>query len=146
MFESILVVCVGNICRSPFGERYLQQLLPNKHVSSAGLGVKTSRLESKPADATAVKVADSYHVDLSKHEARQVTPEICKEVDLILVMEKKHISKLCEIAPEARGKAMLFSHWIGGKDIPDPYKKSEEFFNLSFSMIERSSQEWAKKI
>ena len=146
MFESILVVCVGNICRSPFGERYLQQLLPNKHVSSAGLGVKVSRLDSKPADLTALKVAESYHVDLSEHVARQVTPEICKEVDLILVMEKQHISKLCEIAPEARGKAMLFGHWNGGVDIPDPYRKSEEFFNLSFSMIEKSSQEWARQI
>ena len=38
MFNSILVVCVGNICRSPTGERLLQQLLPEKEITSAGVG------------------------------------------------------------------------------------------------------------
>ncbi|PPK21650.1 protein tyrosine phosphatase, partial [Klebsiella pneumoniae] len=38
MFNSLLVVCTGNICRSPIGERYLQKLLPNKIVASAGTG------------------------------------------------------------------------------------------------------------
>ncbi|WP_454538621.1 arsenate reductase/protein-tyrosine-phosphatase family protein, partial [Escherichia coli] len=36
MFNSILVVCTGNICRSPIGERYLRSLLPNKKIDSAG--------------------------------------------------------------------------------------------------------------
>ncbi|MGB2147778.1 MAG: low molecular weight phosphotyrosine protein phosphatase, partial [Vibrio toranzoniae] len=44
MFDKILVVCVGNICRSPTGERVLQQLLPNKNIASAGIAAEKSRL------------------------------------------------------------------------------------------------------
>ncbi len=57
MFSNILVVCVGNICRSPTGERVLQQLLPNKTISSAGIAVEKSRLTGKPADETATLIA-----------------------------------------------------------------------------------------
>ena len=50
MFDKILVVCVGNICRSPTGERLLRSRLPGRQVTSAGL----SALVDKPADAVAV--------------------------------------------------------------------------------------------
>jgi protein-tyrosine phosphatase len=42
-------------------------------------------------------------------------------------MEKSHIEQIGKIAPEARGKTMLFGHWLN-KEIPDPYRKSEEAF------------------
>jgi protein-tyrosine phosphatase len=38
-------------------------------------------------------------------------------------MEKSHIEQISRIAPEVRGKTMLFGHWIGMRDIPDPYQK-----------------------
>ncbi|HFQ9681356.1 TPA: protein tyrosine phosphatase, partial [Escherichia coli] len=38
MFDRILIVCTGNICRSPIGERFLRNLLPNKKIDSAGIG------------------------------------------------------------------------------------------------------------
>ena len=57
MFNKILVVCVGNICRSPTGERVLQNLLPNKEVASAGIAAEKSRLIGKPADDTAILIA-----------------------------------------------------------------------------------------
>lgn len=53
MFSTILIVCTGNICRSPIGERYLQQLLPSKNISSAG----TQALVDHEADQSAVEVA-----------------------------------------------------------------------------------------
>ncbi|MDP0907517.1 protein tyrosine phosphatase, partial [Klebsiella pneumoniae] len=56
MFESILVVCTGNICRSPIGERYLRKMMPNKIVDSAGTGA----LIGHGADLTAIKVAEAH--------------------------------------------------------------------------------------
>ncbi|HDZ2090657.1 TPA: protein tyrosine phosphatase, partial [Klebsiella pneumoniae] len=53
MFESILVVCTGNICRSPIGERYMRSVLPNKKIDSAGTGA----LIDHEADAQAKKIA-----------------------------------------------------------------------------------------
>ena len=146
MFNNILVVCVGNICRSPIGEAALQKLLPDANVSSAGLAAEKSRLVGKPADNKAILVAEENGIDLSSHRSQQVSSSLCAEFDLILVMEKGHIESITSIAPELRGKTMLFGQWIGQKDIPDPYKQSKEAFDYAYHLIEQAAQAWAKKL
>lgn len=146
MFDNILVVCVGNICRSPIGERYLQTLLPQKNIASAGIASKRSGLVGKPADSMAVQVADEHGVDITAHQSQQLTAELCAQYDLILVMEKGHLSALSEIAPEARGKAMLFGQWIGQKDIPDPYRQSKEAFDYAYQLIVQAADAWRAKL
>ena len=146
MFNKILVVCVGNICRSPSGERILQVKLPNKQIVSAGVGTAKSGLASKPADKMAAEVALEHGYSLDGHQAQQVTSELCRDYDLILVMEKGHIDAVTRIAPEARGKTMLFGQWIGQQDIPDPYRQSKEAFDHAYDLIEKAATAWAKKI
>ncbi|WP_305818537.1 arsenate reductase/protein-tyrosine-phosphatase family protein [Photobacterium leiognathi] len=145
MFNKILVVCVGNICRSPAGECILQTKLPTKCVASAGIATQKSGLAGKPADAMACEVVAQYGFDLSGHQAQQLTPELCRDYDLILVMEKGHIEAVTNIAPEARGKTMLFGQWIGQRDIPDPYRQSREAFEHSLTLVEQAAQAWATK-
>jgi protein-tyrosine phosphatase len=142
MFNNILVVCVGNICRSPSGEYLLKALLPNKTVASAGVGA----LVGKPADKLACQVAEEHNVSLDGHKGRQLTAEMCRDFDLILVMEQDHIGAVTKIAPEARGKIMLLSQWIGKQDIPDPYQQSKEAFDHAYKLIEESVAAWAKKL
>ncbi|MGK0270232.1 MAG: protein-tyrosine phosphatase [Cocleimonas sp.] len=142
MFNNILVVCVGNICRSPSGEYLLKALLPNKTVASAGVGA----LVGKPADKLACQVAEEHNVSLAGHKGRQLTAAMCRDFDLILVMEQGHIGAVTNIAPEARGKTMLFSQWIGKQDIPDPYRQSKEAFDHAYKLIEQSATAWAKKL
>ena len=146
MFNKILVVCVGNICRSPSGERILQVKLPNKQIASAGVGTAKSGLASKSADKMAAEVALDHGYSLDGHQAQQVTSELCRDYDLILVMEKGHIDAVTRIAPEARGKTMLFGQWIGQQDIPDPYRQSKEAFDHAYELIEKAADAWAKKI
>ncbi|MCJ2378623.1 low molecular weight phosphotyrosine protein phosphatase [Vibrio sp. ZSDZ34] len=146
MFEKILVVCMGNICRSPIGERLLTQRLPNKAIASAGLACEKSRLLGKPANAMAMEVAREHGVFLDGHAAQQLTRELCREYDLILVMEKDHQEALTTMAPEARGKTMLFGQWIGQKDIPDPYRQSKEAFEHAFKLIEQAASAWQQKL
>ncbi len=142
MFDKILVVCVGNICRSPSGEYLLKNLLPNKTIASAGVGA----LVGKPADKLACQVASEHGISLEGHRAQQLTAELCHEFDLILAMEKSHIAAISEIAPEARGKIMLFSHWLNKQDIPDPYRQSKEAFDYAYQLIEKSAAAWAEKL
>ncbi|EPH0466235.1 protein tyrosine phosphatase [Klebsiella pneumoniae] len=142
MFKSILVVCTGNICRSPIGEHFLKQGLPNKIVTSAG----TSALVGHAADSNAVKVANMHGISLDNHNARQFTASLAREYDLILVMEKSHIEDIGRISPESRGKTMLFGYWIGQKEIPDPYRKSEEAFFSVYQLIEQAGQRWIEKL
>ena len=146
MFNKILVVCVGNICRSPTGEYVLQKLLPNKEVASAGIAVEKSRLVGKPADSTAILIAAENGVDIENHQSQQITPQLCSQYDLILVMEKGHLKALTQISPEARGKTMLFGEWIGRKDIPDPHRQSREAFEYAYKLIDEAAKAWAKKL
>lgn len=142
MFDSILVVCTGNICRSPIGERVLRKLLPGRRIDSAG----TSALVNYPADASAVEVAGKHGLSLEGHSGRQFTAKLGREYELILVMEKEHLNKISSIAPELRGKTMLYGHWLNQRDIPDPYRKSNEAFESVFQLIEKSGRYWADKL
>ncbi len=142
MFNKILVVCVGNICRSPTAERLLQKYQPSFTVASAGLGA----LSGKGADAQAARVAQDNGLSLEGHIARQISGKMCREYDLILVMEKRHIAALCEIAPEMRGKVMLFGHWEGEREIPDPYRKSRDAFEAVYTLIDQSARQWAQAL
>ena len=142
MFNSILVVCTGNICRSPIGERILKQLLPTMQVESAG----TAALIDHNADNSAIKIAKKHGISLEGHKGKQFTAKLARNYDLILAMEKIHINQIEKIAPEARGKTMLFGHWLENRDIPDPYRKSDEAFASVFVLIQRSSQLWVEKL
>ena len=84
MFNKILVVCVGNICRSPAAEAKLRQLAPaSVQIASAGI----QALVDHPADPQAQEEARKDGLDLSAHRARQLTDAMCQAHDLILVME-----------------------------------------------------------
>ncbi|QXB22112.1 low molecular weight protein-tyrosine-phosphatase Wzb [Lelliottia amnigena] len=142
MFNKILVVCVGNICRSPTAERLLKNYQPNLIVESAGLGA----LVGKGADERATNVAQDHDLSLDGHVARQVSGRMCRDYDLILAMEKRHIHALCELAPEMCGKVMLFGHWDGEREIPDPYRKSREAFEAVYTLLDQSAQQWAQAL
>ncbi|EPH0539865.1 protein tyrosine phosphatase [Klebsiella pneumoniae] len=142
MFDSILVVCTGNICRSPIGERILRRALPNKKIDSAG----TSALVDHAADESAAKIAEFHGVSLEGHKGKQFTASLARQYDLILVMEKYHLDHIGRIAPEARGKTMLFGQWLSQRDIPDPYRKSDEAFASVYQLIEQASLHWVEKL
>ncbi|MCO6524962.1 MAG: hypothetical protein J6562_08060 [Candidatus Schmidhempelia sp.] len=142
MFNSILVVCVGNICRSPIGERLFKKIYNNKRITSAGLAA----LVDKPADPKSVEVAKKYGLSLEGHKAQQLTKELCLNHDLILVMENRHVEGVCHIAPEVRGKVMLFGHWLNRQEIPDPYRQDKQAFEHAYSLLQQSSVLWSKKL
>lgn len=142
MFRSILVVCTGNICRSPIGERLLRQQLPGKLITSAGI----YGLEGRPADEAAQDVAWRHGLSLDGHIARRLTRSQMEKSDLILVMEPQHLHFIAAMAPEIRGKSLLFGHWLKQQDIPDPYRKSNEAFEYVFDQLGKASQEWARRL
>lgn len=142
MISSVLVVCIGNICRSPVGEALLAKACPQLKVESAGLAAVVGH----GADKTAQEVSGGALPRLAQHSARQFSSEIASEFDLILVMEKGHIAEIQRIAPEVSGKTMLYGQWIGQKDIPDPHRKSDEFHKIIFEMLSEAGGKWAPKL
>lgn len=140
--KNILVVCTGNICRSPTGEYLLKKELgPGFNVMSAGLGA----LVDNPAHEISQKIALQHGIDMSAHRARQINLDILKWADLILVMENGHKRELLYKYPWLEGKVFRYgeSHQV---DIPDPYRRPESAFVLAWNFISKLTPYWVEKI
>ena len=142
LVRNALVVCVGNICRSPVGERLLQQKVPGLDVASAGLGALVGQF----ADALAAEVAAANGVSLDGHVARQFTPELGSAYDLLLVMEPGHKREIARLAPHLSGRTLLFDQWTGMQGIADPYQRSRDFQEGVFRQIRAASDAWAERL
>lgn len=140
--NSILVVCIGNICRSPLGERLLQAGLPDVHVSSAGLGAVVGH----PADADAAEAAAKLGVSLDGHTARQFTAELGRDADLILVMDAEQRRAIGSAHPELSGKTLSFDQWTGARGIPDPHRRGKAVHAEVASLLRMAADEWISKL
>ncbi|MNN68413.1 Low molecular weight protein-tyrosine-phosphatase etp [compost metagenome] len=69
-----------------------------------------------------------------------------RESDLVLVMEKRHLQGVSQIAPEARGKTFLLGKWQDDREIPDPYRQSEAAFEHAYALIKEGVDTWSKRI
>ncbi len=146
MFERILIICTGNICRSPMVEallrHQLQQAGRKAEIRSAGVGA----LVNHPADEPARERMQSRGIDLESHRAQQFTSELGRWADLILVMEKAHREAVADIDPTARGKTYLLGHWNGGKEVPDPYKRPDSVYTEALNLIDETLPAWINKL
>ena len=144
MISDIVVVCVGNICRSPMAAAVLDSQLGQDSeitVSSAGIGA----LVGFPAAEYAVELMGERGIDISGHRARQLDPEIIKSTDLILVMESGHKTAIDSIDPTARGKVYRMCEWRD-TDIDDPYQQPKEAFADALELIDLGARDWVKRI
>ena len=141
MIRRILVVCIGNICRSPMGEGLLRQALPEVQISSAGI----SAMVGHGAAPIAINIMEEVGVDISAHRARMLTDVIAREVDMILVMDDQQKQELAERYPYTRGKVYKLGE-ATRQDIPDPYMQEPEVFRSVFSLIDNGVGEWVKRI
>ncbi|HXI02025.1 MAG TPA: low molecular weight protein-tyrosine-phosphatase, partial [Candidatus Saccharimonadales bacterium] len=141
----ILVVCSGNICRSPMAVAVLSDRLRRKgllgavEVSSAG----TLGIEGEPADSFAVEVCAAAGYDISRHRSAAFTEDSAASSDLILVMEEQHARAARAAAP--RAEVSLLGAFLpsslrleGAGEIADPVGGDLEAFEECLSLIERA--------
>jgi protein-tyrosine phosphatase len=140
VFKRILIVCMGNICRSPTAEYLFRQRMKSRDVkfSSAGLGA----LVGSPMDATALQLLAESGIDGTMHRAHQLTPSVLREADLVLAMEKNHVAAMIQLAPEVHGKIYLLDKWLHGNDIPDPYRQPRTAFEHVHEIITQGVSSW----
>jgi protein-tyrosine phosphatase len=136
VFSRILTVCVGNICRSPMAEAVLLERLRKRGVCATVESAGIAALVGRPADPVAQELMRERGLDISAHRARQLTPDIIRAFELILVMEAGQDRAVESILPSARGRVHRIGRW-GDFDVPDPFRQSRERFERALELIER---------
>ncbi|HHC6525816.1 TPA: low molecular weight protein-tyrosine-phosphatase [Vibrio parahaemolyticus] len=141
--KRILVVCMGNICRSPTGEAVLRakakELGVYVDIDSAGtIGYHTGNTP----DSRAMAAGKQRGYSFKGMRARQVSVQDFEDFDLVLAADKANLADLLDICPaEHRHKVSLFlSHSNSSYDeIPDPYYGGDDGFELVLDLIEEAS-------
>lgn len=144
MKTRILMVCLGNICRSPLAEGILKSKLNPEHfiVDSAGTG--HWHVGDSP-DPRSIKVAKKYGIDISNQRGRQFSERDYEDFDLIYVMDNENKRNVLELAPneEAKRKVKLILNELfenENVDVPDPYYGDEREFEHVFKLLDEASE------
>jgi low molecular weight protein-tyrosine phosphatase len=150
---AVLIVCTGNICRSPTAEGVMRAqaakrgLAGRLHIASAG--THDYHVGDAP-DPRTVKHASRRGYDLSAQRAQQVTKAHFHAYDYILAMDRGHLRALKALAPrDPRAKVGMFLEASGrwkGEDVPDPYYGGVEGFEQVLDMVEEAAQRWLDRI
>ncbi|MGM0537085.1 MAG: low molecular weight protein-tyrosine-phosphatase [Pseudomonadota bacterium] len=142
----VLLVCLGNICRSPTAEGVLRRLLETRGVShrvevdSCGIGPWHV---GKAPDPRAREAAARRGVDLSSLRARQLADEDFDRFDLLLAMDHDNLAAIEARRPPHSGvPARLFLAYAGDPDraVPDPYYGGEQGFDEVLDLVEEASR------
>jgi protein-tyrosine phosphatase len=139
--KNILVVCIGNICRSPMAEYFLKQEFPELHIESAGI----SGLTGHTADEKAQLCMQRLGVDMQSHIAKKLNAELIKKADLVLVMSQNQQKHIEQNWPFAKGKIFRLGHWQN-KNVPDPYQHDQQVFDETCELIQSCIADWKKYI
>ena len=136
--RSIVVVCHGNICRSPLAAALLRRALgpTGVRVDSAGL-IGPNR----PAPRDAVAAAARRGVDLTAHRSRLLTADVVSGADLLVVMEPKQQRAVCERFGRWPRDVIVLGDLdpvpVEGRTIRDPVEQGPDVFEASYARIER---------
>ncbi|HLV15147.1 MAG TPA: low molecular weight protein-tyrosine-phosphatase [Xanthomarina sp.] len=146
----ILMVCLGNICRSPLAEGILQSKLPKDKffIDSAGTG---NYHVGDPPDPRSVKIAKKYGLDISNQRGRQFTTSDFDKFDYIYVMDSSNYQNVIRLARNEQDIAkvkMILNEIYKNQDydVPDPYTGGIQGFESTYKMLDEACQEIANKI
>jgi protein-tyrosine phosphatase len=132
----VLVVCLGNHCRSPLAAAALaRHSPPGIEVRSAGLATKH---QGRPAHPEMIVAAARLGYDLSAHRGVQVTTQLLGWADVVFAMDAQVLTALRQLAS---GTACLeLRLYLDDQDVPDPWGRSAESFEECASLIEAGAR------
>jgi len=133
--RTILIVCHGNICRSPYLQAVLQRRLPDVSVTSAGFVGR-----GRPVPPFSLALSAQRGIDLSRFRSQSITKETVKAADVVIVMDvaqARYVAKAFGVAAARIAIAGDLDPAYAGRTIRDPWNQSIEVFEASFNRLDR---------
>lgn len=150
MAVKILMVCLGNICRSPLAEGLLAAKLPKDKfiVDSAGTG---NYHIGKQPDSRSIATAKKNGIDITNQRGRQFSSNDFDEFDYIFAMDISNFENIIRLAKNETQKEkveLILNHLFPGDnvDVPDPYYGLQNGFDMVYEMLDETCDILAKKL
>jgi protein-tyrosine phosphatase len=146
----ILMVCLGNICRSPLAEGILKAKLPNTQFTIDSAGTGDYHVGDSP-DIRSIKVAKKYGLDISTQRGRQFSVLDFDRFDYIYVMDESNYENVIKLARNENDVAkvkMILNEIFPNQNynVPDPYTGGIQGFESTFKMLDEACEQIAKKL
>ena len=146
----ILMVCLGNICRSPLAEGILASKLPADTFKIDSAGTGSWHIGNSP-DERSIAVAKKNKIDISKQKGRQFKISDFEVFDYIYVMDNSNFKDVIKLAktPEQRGKVQLILNELfpnENVDVPDPYFGLQDGFENVYKMLNEACDSIVEKL
>ncbi|GAL88616.1 low molecular weight protein-tyrosine-phosphatase [Jejuia pallidilutea] len=140
----ILMVCLGNICRSPLAEGILKSKLPEDKFTIDSAGTAAYHIGSKP-DPRSIAVAKKYGIDITNLRGRQFEHKDFEAFDLIYAMDESNYNHIISMArnEEEKSKVKLILNEITPGEnlsVPDPYYGGDQGFENVYQMLDQACE------
>ena len=145
-----LMVCLGNICRSPLAEGILKSKTQHLKIIIDSAGTAGYHVGKKP-DARSIYIANKNNINIKEQKARQFNRSDFDNFDIIYAMDKNnysHLIALAENEDERLKIRLILNEIIPGKynSIPDPYYDHENGFQNVYNMLEKACEKITNQI
>ena len=146
----ILMVCLGNICRSPLAEGLLASKLPKDKFYVDSAGTSNYNIGKQP-DPRSIEVAKKNGLDITNQRGREFVLNDFNKFDYIFVMDGSNYDNVIELAKtdEQKGKVELILNYLfpnENVDVPDPYYGLQNGFETVYEMLDETCDIIAKKL
>jgi len=129
---NVLMVCTGNICRSPLAAALLARSLQESQIKGVCVrSAGTLEMNGRSASFWALQIARQHGLDLTKHKARKATQELVAQSDIVVAMSPENAEYLISLYPQAAQRMITLQ-------IPDPYGQARPAYEEAFDKIQEA--------